>query len=102
LDVDGGRDEVSPPPDDPPQAANKAAIKITKRAPIDPRTFLLDNYISFLRNVRSCVVLNFSRLLSPIGRFFWELARVVYRKIILAAERTPPFSVPWTCNLTSG
>ena len=29
-------------------------------------------------------------------------ARVVYRKMILAAERTPPFSVPWTCNLTSG
>ena len=29
-------------------------------------------------------------------------ARVAYRKMILAAERTPPFSVPWTCNLMSG
>src|SRR5659263_585646 len=27
---------------------------------------------------------------------------VVYRKMILPAERTPPISVPWTCTLTSG
>jgi len=40
ADVDGARDEVSPPPDDPPQEASNTAVKITKRAPIDPRTFL--------------------------------------------------------------
>jgi hypothetical protein len=68
LDVDGAMDEVSPPPDDPPQAASNTAIKMTKRAPTDPRTCLLDISISFsfgtqckiLRsfNFRPVVVLN--------------------------------------------
>jgi hypothetical protein len=81
LDVDGARDEVSPPPDDPPQAASNVAITITKRAPINPRTFLLDISSSLLRNVRSCVVLNFPRLLFPICRISWELTAMAPRKI---------------------